>query len=182
MGLGEFRKIVRHKNNFKKLQEKLSSVEQCKNYLKSSESKVEATKCHSLSSFKSIDLMADTSLGLSPGFSPTKQPRLHPKVLFPSSAYIINPSKLMMQTHGTLPKVTVSPGKLLDEIESLLALTPTNRFSALADPKALPLPLKYRNLDELFKAIETVLSVIFKRKEKITFNKLKRCVQHMTRK
>lgn len=88
----------------------------------------------------------------------------------------------MMTTQVDQPKEYMSPKKLLNEVGSLLALSPSKRYASLVDSKTLPLPLKYRILDELFKAVETVSSMMFVRKEKITFNKLKRGVQHMTRK
>lgn len=180
MDLGEFRKIVRCKHNFKKLQEKISAVEQCQNDLQSAESKVEAAKNHYLS-FKSIDFMANTS-PIKPELNPIKQPILKPTVLFPNSTQSMISPRLMMEKQTTLPNVNVSPGKLLDEIESFLDMSPSDRYSALASPKRLPLPVKYRNLYELYKATETTLSMLFKKKAKITFNKLKRVVQHMTRK
>lgn len=180
--MGEFRKIVRCKRNYKKLQEKINSVEQYQNDLKCIESKVEAAKNHYLSSFKSIDFMGDTN-PVQPELNPIQKPKLKPTVLFPSSAQsMISPRKLMMETQTTLPKVYVSPAKLLDEIEFIKSISPSKRYSALANSNTLPLPLKYRNLDELFKAMETVLSMIFKRKERITFNKLKRGVQKLIRK
>lgn len=180
--MGEFRKIIRRKHNIKKLQEKISSVEQCQNDLKIAESKKETAKSHYLSAFKSVDLLVDTS-PVKLGFSPNKRSQLKPKVLFPSSAQLmVSPRKLMMSTPKTQMKDYVSPRKILDEVGSLLAMSPTKRYGALADPKTLPLPMKYRILDELFKAMETVSSMMFTRKEKITFNKLKRSVQQMTRK
>lgn len=180
--MGEFRKIVRRKHNLKKLQEKISSVEQCQNDLKSAESKVETAKNRYLSSFKSVDLLLDTS-PVKIGQSPVKrQLQLKPTVLFPSPVQsMVSPRKLMMATQ-TQAKEYVSPRKLLDEVGSLLAMSPTKRYAALADSKTLPLPLKYRILDELFNAMETVSSMMFTRKEKITFSKLKRGIQQMTRK
>lgn len=182
MDLGEFRKIIRRKQNLKKLQEKISSVEQCRNDLKSAESKKEAAKSHYLSSFKSVDLLVDTS-PVKLGFSPIKRSQLKPTVLFPNPAQsMVSPRKIMMPTQKTQIKDYVSPRKILDEVGSLLAMSPTKRYAALADSKALPLPMKYRILDELYKAMETVSSMMFNRKEKITFNKLRRGVQQMTRK
>lgn len=180
--MGEFRKIVRRKHNLKKLQEKISSVEQCQNVLKSAEAKVDAAKSHYLSSFKSVDLLVDTS-PVKLSSSPIKRHQLKPTALFPSPAQImVSPRKLMMATQTIQNKEYVSPRKLLDEVGSLLAVSPSKRYAGLVDSKALPLPLKYRILDELYKAMETVSSMMFTRKEKITFNKLKRGVQQMTRK
>lgn len=182
MDLGEFRKIVRRKHNLKKIQEKLQSVEQCQNDLKSAESKVETAKTHYLSSFKSVDFIVDTS-PVKLGFSPVKRPQLKPMALFPSSAQsIVSPRKIIMTSQTAQMKEYVSPRKLLDEVGSLLAMSPSKRYAALTDSKSLPMPLKYRILDELFKAVETIASMMFTRKEKITFNKLKRGVQQMTRK
>lgn len=179
--MGEFRKIVRRQYNRKKLQEKLDLVEQSQSDLKSAESKVETAKNHYLSSFKSVDLLVDTS-PVKIGSSPIKRSQLKPTALFPSAAQsMISPRKVMMASL-TQPKDYVSPRKLLDEVGSLLAMSPSKRYAALADSKSLPLPLKYRILDELFKALETVTSMMFSRKEKITFNKLKRGIQQMTRK
>lgn len=179
--MGEFRKIVRRQYNRKKLQEKIDLVEKSQNDLKSAESKVETAKNHYLSSFKTVDLLVDTS-PVKIGSSPIKRSQLKPTALFPSPAQsMVSPRKLMIGSQ-TQAKEYVSPRKLLDEVGSLLAMSPTKRFAALADSKSLPLPLKYRILDELFKALETVSSMMFSRKEKITFNKLKRGIQQMTRK
>lgn len=180
--MGEFRKIVRRKYNLNKLQEKISSIEQGQNDLKSAESKVDATKKHYLSSFKSVDLLLDTS-PVKVGSSPIKRNQLKPTVLFPSPAqFMVSPRKTMMASQTLQTKEYVSPRKLLDEVGSLLAMSPSKHYAALIDTKTLPLPLKYRILIELFKAMETVSSMMFSRKEKITFHKLKRGVQQMTRK
>ncbi|XP_060878814.1 LOW QUALITY PROTEIN: DNA replication factor Cdt1-like [Metopolophium dirhodum] len=182
LDLGEFRKILRRKHNLKKLQEKINSVEQSQIDLNSAKSKVDAAKSHYLSSFKSVDLLVDTS-PVKVGSSPIKRSQLKPTALFltPTQS-MVSPRKVMMSTQMTQAKEYVSPRKLLDEVGSLLAMSPSKRYAALADSKALPLPLKYRILDELFKALETVSSMMFSRKEKITFNKLKRGIQQMTRK
>ncbi|XP_025201253.1 DNA replication factor Cdt1-like [Melanaphis sacchari] len=178
LDLGEFRKIVRRKINLKELQEKLSSVEQSQIDLKSAESKVETAKNHYLSSFKSVDLLVDTS-PVKVASSSIAKSQLKPTALFLSPAQsIVSPRKMV----ATQPNEYISPKKLLNEVGSLLAFSPSKRYAALVDSKTLPLPLKYRILDELFKAVETVSSMMFVRKEKITFNKLKRGVQHMTRK
>lgn len=182
MDLGEFRKIIRRKHNIKKLQEKISSVEQAQNDLNSAESKVTAAKTHYLSSFKSVDLLVDTS-PVKVGSSPIKRSHLKPTALFLTPAQsMVSPRKAMMTTHMTQPKEYVSPRKLLEEVGSLLAMSPSKRYASLVDTKTLPLPLKYRILDELFKAMETISSMMYSRKEKITFNKLKSGVQQMTRK
>ncbi|XP_060834243.1 DNA replication factor Cdt1-like [Rhopalosiphum padi] len=182
LDLGEFRQIVCRKHNLKKLQEKLSAVEQSQIDLKSAESKVETAKNHYLSSFKSVDLLVDTS-PVKVASSPVAKSHLKPTALFLSPAQsIVSPRKVMMTTQVDQPKEYMSPKKLLNEVGSLLALSPSKRYASLVDSKTLPLPLKYRILDELFKAVETVSSMMFVRKEKITFNKLKRGVQHMTRK
>lgn len=183
MDLGEFRKIVRRKQSVKKLQEKINSIEEKQTNLKNAEFKVETAKNHYLSSFKSVDIMVDTSPSKL-GLSPIKRNQLKPTVLFPNATQsMVSPRKLMMTTtQNQLTKEYVSPRKLLDEVGSLLAMSPSKRYVALADSKTLPLPLKFRILDELFKAMETVSSMMYTRKEKITFNKLKRGVQQMTRK
>ncbi|XP_001948429.2 DNA replication factor Cdt1 isoform X1 [Acyrthosiphon pisum] len=181
LDLGEFRKIVRHKHNLKKLRELISVVDQSQIALNSAESKVKAAKSHYLSSFKSVDLMVDTSPKKVVS-SPIKRSQLKPSSLFLSPAQSIVSPKNEMTTQMTQPTEYVSPSNLLDEVGSLMAFSPSKRYAALADSKTLPLPLKYRILDELFKAMETVSSMMFTRKEKITFNKLKRSVQHMTRK
>lgn len=180
--MGEFRKIVRRKHNFKKLQEKIKSIEQCQKDVMTATAKAETAKSHYLSSFKSVDFMIDTSPNKL-GLSPVKRNQLKPTVLFPSAAQsMTSPRKLMMAPQTTQLKEYVSPRKLLDEVGSLLAMSPSKRYIALADSKSLPLPLKFRVLDELFKAMETVSSMMFTRKEKISFIKLKRGIQQMTRK
>jgi len=181
LDLGEFRKIVRRKHNLKKLRELISEVDQSQIAFNSAKSNVEDAKSHYLSSFKSVDRLVNTK-STKVVSSPIKRSQLKPSSLFLSPAQSIIGQKNVITTQMTQPTGYVSPRKLIDEVGSLMAFSPSKRYAALADSKTLPLPLKYRILDELFKALETVLSVMFNRKEKITFNKLKRGVQHMTRK
>lgn len=58
------------------------------------------------------------------------------------------------------------------------------RYSSLAQPStpALALPFNYRHLAELFRCVDTVVSLLFNRKEVITFKKLQPAVQEMSRK
>lgn len=180
--MGEFRKIVRRKHNLKRLHEKVGSLQNTLTDLKAAETKVETAKNHYLSSFKSVDIMVDTS-PVKFGMSPIKRNQLKPTVLFPSAAQsMVSPRKLMMVSQSAKANEYVSPRKLLDNVGSLLAMSPSKRYVALTDNKTLPLPLKFRILDELFKAMETVSSMMYTRKEKITLSKLKRGVQQMTRK
>lgn len=181
LDLGEFRKIVRKKQNLKKLQEKINNVNQSRNKFLAAEAKVEEAKNHYLSSFKSVDLILDTS-PIKLGMSPIKKHQLKPTALFPSTAQAIVSPRKTLTSQSPQPKEYVSPRKLLNEVGSLLAMSPSKRFSTLVELNALPLPLKYRILNELFKAMETVTSMMFSRKEKITFTKLQRGVQQMTRK
>ncbi|XP_050420554.1 DNA replication factor Cdt1-like isoform X2 [Adelges cooleyi] len=180
LDLGEFRKIVRKKQNLKKLQEKINNVNQSRNKFLAAEAKVEEAKNHYLSSFKSVDLILDTS-PIKLGMSPIKKHQLKPTALFPSTAQAIVSPRKTLTSQSPQPKEYVSPRKLLNEVGSLLAMSPSKRFSTLVESNALPLPLKYRILNELFKAMETVTSMMFSRKEKITFTKLQRGVQQMTR-
>ncbi|XP_033212885.1 DNA replication factor Cdt1 isoform X2 [Belonocnema kinseyi] len=57
------------------------------------------------------------------------------------------------------------------------------RYQSLAESKspALPLPYKYRFLAEVFRCIDTVVAMLFNRKEIITFKKLKPAVQELLR-
>jgi len=181
LDLGEFRKIVRRKHNKKKLQELISVVDQSQIAFNSAKSKVEDAKNHYLSSLKSVDVLVNTS-PKKVVTSPIKRSQLKPSSLFLSPAQSIISPKNVTTTQMTQPTELVSSRKLIDEVGSLMAFSPSKRYAALADSKTLPLPLKYRILDELFKALETVSSMMFSRKEKITFNKLKRGVQQMTRK
>ena len=55
------------------------------------------------------------------------------------------------------------------------------RFHALAQPPSvhLTLPYKYKVLNEMFRCFETVVAMLYNRKECIYFNKLKPAVQKM---
>lgn len=162
MDLGEFHKIVCPKQNFKELQEKLNLVKQCQKDLNSKEYKVEAIKYHFLPLFESDDFKISTS--------PVKYSQLKPISLFPS------PKRVMMD-------IQAKPTKLLpNDIECFMSILPIKQYSVLAESKVLPLPLKYRILNDLFKVMETVLSMKFLRKEKITFYNLKQNIQQITRK
>jgi len=161
LDLGEFHKIVCCKQNIKKLQEKLNLVEQCQKDLKSAESEVETTKYNCLPLSESDDFKIS--------MSQVKHSQL--KSLFPS------PRRVMMDLQ---PKQTKT---LLNDVGSVMTISPLKQYSALTNSKILPsLPLKFRILNELFKVMETVLSMRFSRKEKITFYKLKQNIQQITRK
>lgn len=162
MDLSEFNKIVCCKQNIKKLQEKLNLVEQCQKNLKSTTSKVETTKenCSALSESDNFKIST----------SPVKYSQLKPTSLFPS------PRRVMMDLQPKLTKI------LLNDVGSVMTISPLRQYSALTDSKSLPLPLKFRILNELFKVMDTVLSMTFSRKEKITFYKLKQNIQQITRK
>ncbi|XP_060839677.1 DNA replication factor Cdt1-like isoform X2 [Rhopalosiphum padi] len=163
LDLGEFHKIVcPNKQNIKELQEKLNLVEQCQKNLNFMEYKVEAIKYHCLPLLESDDFKISTN--------PVKYSHLKPTSLFPS------PRRVMMDIQPKLTKI------LPDDIECIMNISSIKQYSALADSKALPLPLKYRILNELFKVMETVLSMKFLRKEKITFYNLKLNIQQITRK
>ncbi|XP_060871194.1 DNA replication factor Cdt1-like [Metopolophium dirhodum] len=160
LDLGEFHKIVCCKQNIKKLQEKLNFVEQCQKDLKSTESEVETSKYNCLPLSASDDFKISTS--------PVKHSQQRP--LFPS------PRRVMMDLQPKLTKI------LHNDVGSVMTISPLKQYSALTDSKTLPLPLKFRILNELFKVMETVLSMRFSRKEKITFYKLKQNIQQITRK
>lgn len=163
MDLGEFHKIVCCKQNINKFQEKLNLVEQCQKDLKSTKSKVETTKYNCLSLSESDDFKISTSL--------VKYSQLKPASLFP------NPRRVMMDCQPKLTKI------LQNDVKAVMTISPLKQYPALAtEPKTLPLPLKFRILNEFFKVMETVLSVPFSRKEKITFYKLKQNIQQITRK
>jgi len=158
LDLGEFHKIVCCKQNIKKLQEKLNLVEQCQKDLKSTESEVETTKYNFLPLSESDEFKISAN--------PVKHSQLKP---FPS------PRRVM----DLPPKLTET---LFNDVGSVMTISPLKKYSALTDSKTLPLPLKFRILNELFKVMETVLFMRFSRKEKITFYKLKQNIQQITRK
>ncbi|XP_025200221.1 DNA replication factor Cdt1-like, partial [Melanaphis sacchari] len=162
LDLGEFHKIVCSKQNIKKLQEKLNLIEECQTDLNSIEHKAETIKYNFLPMFKSDDFKISTSS--------VKYSQLKLATLFPS------PLRVMMDIQPKLTKI------FNNKIESVMTISPSKHYSALADSKALPLPLKYRILNEFFKVMETVLSMKFLRKEKITFYNLKQNIQQITRK
>jgi chromatin licensing and DNA replication factor 1 len=59
-------------------------------------------------------------------------------------------------------------------------------YQPLASPvlpasAALPLPYRYSHLAQIFQCVEAVVSMMYKRKEVITFRKLKPAVEEMLR-
>ena len=58
------------------------------------------------------------------------------------------------------------------------------RFQSLAEavPPSLTLPFKYKLLGELFRGVDTVVSMLHKRAETCTFAKLQQAVQQLVRK
>lgn len=162
MDSGEFHKIVCCKQNIEQFQEKLNLAEQCQKDLKSTKSKVEITKYNCLPLSESDDFKISTSL--------VKYSQLKPVSLFP------NPRRVMMDLQPKLTEI------LLNDVKSVMTISPLKQYPALTESKTLPLPLKFRILNELFKVMETVLSMTFLRKEKTTFYKLKQNIQQITRK
>lgn len=105
----------------------------------------------------------------------------------------LSPKKSHSPTKPYLsPVKDVSPKKNLFGIKSPLKSplsSPVNipayqRLQHLTSPgkSFLTLPYSYRYLAELFRSIDTVCSILFNRKETITFSKLKPAVQEMIRK
>lgn len=56
------------------------------------------------------------------------------------------------------------------------------KYSPSASTPSLPLPHHYRLIGEMFRAMETVVALLYNRNEKITFKKLKPSVQEMLKK
>lgn len=48
-------------------------------------------------------------------------------------------------------------------------------------PPTLPLPHKYKLLEDMFRGADTVISIMYNRLERCTFDKLKRSIQDMIR-
>ncbi|CAG2057188.1 unnamed protein product [Timema podura] len=55
-------------------------------------------------------------------------------------------------------------------------------FESLASPVSLPLPYSYRSLVEMFRSLDTVVSMLHNRGESITYRKLRPAIQEMTHK
>lgn len=71
---------------------------------------------------------------------------------------------LLSPTKNILPTLSASPSKEL--------------FTETVKP-ALTLPFKYRFLAEIFRAVDTVIQIMYNRNETITFRKLKPAVESM---
>ncbi|XP_049547200.1 DNA replication factor Cdt1 [Anopheles darlingi] len=117
----------------------------------------------------------------------------------PKKTYM-SPTKILKTPtkSAASPSKNITPksrlAELMSPIKEASAATPImaspkkvpayQRFHALAiaGPPSLHLPYKYRSLLELFKCIDTVISMFHNRKEQITFKKLKPAVQRMARK
>lgn len=56
------------------------------------------------------------------------------------------------------------------------------RDLAVKIPPTLTLPYKYKLLEDMFRGADTVVSIMYNRLERCTFNKLKKAVQDMIRK
>lgn len=164
--LNEIKTKLTRSARLAELKASISKFNQHAEKLKAAEQKTKAIQSQgpSLNKFKEIEL----EVQLSPK-----------KILSPTKAYLS-------------PMKEASPRKNLfgmkSPIKSPLS-SPVNvpayqRFQHLASPgkPTLTLPYNYRNLAELFRSIDTVSSMLFNRKETITFAKLKPAVQEMIRK
>ncbi|XP_035793071.1 DNA replication factor Cdt1-like isoform X2 [Anopheles albimanus] len=125
---------------------------------------------------------------------------LEVEVMVSPKKTFMSPTKMLKTPtkNAASPSKNVTPKSRLSELMSPIkdasAATPImaspkkvpayQRFHALAiaGPPSLHLPYKYRSLLELFKCIDTVISMFHNRKEQITFKKLKPAVQRMARK
>lgn len=132
--------------------------------LKAAEKKTEAvSQAPSLNKFKSIEL----------------EVQLSPKKHTPVKSYLsplkdASPKKNLFGLRSPVKSPSSSPVKV----------PAYQRFQHLTSPgkPTLTLPYNYRCLAELFRSIDTVCSILFNRKETITFSKLKPAVQEMLRK
>lgn len=94
------------------------------------------------------------------------------------------PNELMSPRKTVTPRKLFSPTKTADETTTPDKDPAYLRYKNLveAGKPTLQLPYKYRRIAELFKCMDTVCSMYFNRKEKITFKKLKPAIQRMLRK
>lgn len=112
-------------------------------------------------------------------FSPRKTP-LKRRLIFPKEK----------STYGSPTKQYVSPRKLLldgpvDVKSSPIKQPAYKRFadlSSIQEKGTLILPYKYRMLAEVFRTVETIVSMIHTRGENITFEKLQAGYQSMSKK
>ncbi|GIY92737.1 DNA replication factor Cdt1, partial [Caerostris extrusa] len=90
-----------------------------------------------------------------------------------------NPYKITSVASSSRVNLKASPAK------SNLKASPVKhayeKFSYLAEPESttLTLPIKYRVLCEMFRSMDTVASILYNRKEEITFEKVREGVQKM---
>ncbi|XP_066593065.1 DNA replication factor Cdt1 isoform X2 [Prorops nasuta] len=103
-----------------------------------------------------------------------------------------SPSKAFLSPVKNIPDGVSSAKRLLfdpkEKPPSPIKGSPTKapayqRYLSLAENSApaLPLPYNYRFLAEVFRAVDTVIAMLFNRKEIITFKKLKPAVQELLR-
>lgn len=113
--------------------------------------------------------------------SPKKQFKTPTKVFPPTPGK----NELMSPKHTDVTKRLLfsptkdgSPSKILDVVPAY------QKHLALSEKSTskLLLPFKYRSLIDMFRALDQVCAMFFKRKECITFKKLKPAVQRMLRK
>lgn len=118
-----------------------------------------------LKEFKSIDVEVPSS--------PSKRAnKIQNELMSPKKEVL--PGAVQQRPFISPRKVVVSPVKSPSKVPAYI------RHAALASSSAsLPLPHHYRFLAELFRGMETVVSLLYNRNEKITFAKLKPSVQDM---
>ncbi|XP_050315928.1 DNA replication factor Cdt1 isoform X2 [Anthonomus grandis grandis] len=112
-----------------------------------------------LNRFKTIELEVQTS----------------PQKLFsPEKAYL-SPRKEGLTVRKNLLNL-LSPTKNAVPIQPQ---SPSKQLLSETTKPALTLPFKYRFLAEIFRAVDTVIQILYNRKETITFRKLKPAVEEM---
>ncbi|XP_072947297.1 DNA replication factor Cdt1 [Epargyreus clarus] len=157
LSLGDIRKKLAGSSRLSELRARAERISKGIQELK------ETSEKRNLKDFKSIEVDVPQS--------PSKTSSIGNELLSPTKR---QESQDNLRSLISPRKVVVSPVKSPSKVPAYI-----RHASLAASPTSLPLPHQYRFLAEIFRGMETVVSLLYNRNEKITFNKLKPSVQEM---
>ncbi|XP_014243903.1 DNA replication factor Cdt1 [Cimex lectularius] len=179
--LSEVKDKLLKSSRLEKLKQALKKVNESQGQLREVEAKKEALQnSPTFKKFTKIEIEVPTSAGKN--FMDETRVASSPSTL--RAAVFKSPSKY---PPGKMPYI--SPRKLFDSPQKSPLTSPTKSPAfqtyynlACAGKPTLVLPYKYKFLAEIFRSVDTVVSIMFNRKETIFFEKLKASVQQMSKK
>lgn len=181
MSLREIKDRINRSSRLSELKASIDRIKKCEQKLEALNKKPqtlddhhEATKAPKIQKFERLELEVPVSPQKTLGRSPMKTPMKTPTKISRIIPGVSPQRRLLFEPKEKTPSpVKSSPTKV----------PAYQRYQSIVDTAApaLCLPFNYRFLAEVFRCVDTVSAMLFNRKERITFRKLKPAVQELLR-